>query len=82
VSVLPSQEDGYNSKPVYDTTQIQLAFVDTFDGRFGAVCSSRGTRCLRRSRWRNGRNKLQTQPGRTKRSKTGGCWRQRTHLHT
>lgn len=29
VSVLPSQEDGYNSKPVYNTTQIQLAFVDS-----------------------------------------------------
>jgi hypothetical protein len=29
VSVLPSQEDGDNSKPVYNTTQIQLAFVDS-----------------------------------------------------
>lgn len=29
VSVLPSQEDGYNSQPVYRTTQIQLAFIDS-----------------------------------------------------
>jgi hypothetical protein len=29
VSVLPSQEGGYNSQPVYRTTQIQLAFIDT-----------------------------------------------------
>lgn len=29
VSVLSSQEDGYNSQPVYRTTQIQLAFIDS-----------------------------------------------------
>jgi hypothetical protein len=29
VSVLPNQEDGYNSQPVYRTTQIQLAFIDS-----------------------------------------------------
>ncbi len=29
VNVLASQEDGYNSQPVYNTTQIQLAFTDT-----------------------------------------------------
>ncbi len=29
VSVLPSEEGGYNSQPVYRTTQIQLAFIDS-----------------------------------------------------
>jgi Domain of unknown function (DUF4431) len=29
VRVRPSQGDGYNSQPVYRTTQIQLAFIDS-----------------------------------------------------